>query len=161
MNTDMLVLLLIFQNMSCYCQMISWMQNANSFRMSKVQSQDIAQYLLDFCQFQPGVANKSVAYRKKKRNEAYFRKASLLLRVSHNTSIQIKLFILPLKKIVEKQLIIAYPRGEVPLLKNLISRAKCPQEITSDKPPLPKNSLQGMKLLFRKFRLYFRSNMIG
>ena len=57
---------------------------------------------LIFCQFQPGVANKSVAYRKKKRNEAYFRKASLVLRVSHNTSIQIKLFILPLKKIVEK-----------------------------------------------------------
>ena len=44
---------------------------------------------LIFCQFQPGVANKSVAYRKKKRNEAYFRKASLVLRVSHNTSIQI------------------------------------------------------------------------
>ena len=104
MNTDMLVLLLIFQNMSCYCQMISWMQNANSFRMSKVQSQDIAQYLLDFCQFQPGVANKSVAYRKKKRNEAYFRKASLVLRVSHNTSIQIKLFILPLKKFIKLQM---------------------------------------------------------
>ena len=119
MNTDMLVLLLIFQNMSCYCQMISWMQNANSFRMSKVQSQDIAQYLLDFCQFQPGVANKSVAYRKKKRNEAYFRKASLVLRVSHNTSIQIKLFILPLKKIVEKQLMIAYLRVENPLTRLL------------------------------------------
>ena len=39
---------------------------------------------------------------KKACSEAYCRKASLMLRVSHNTSIQIKLFILLLRKIVKK-----------------------------------------------------------
>ena len=54
--------------------------------------------------------------RKKPCSEAYSRKASLMLRVNHNTSIQIKLLILPLKKIVEK--IVNYslpPRRNPPL----------------------------------------------
>ena len=87
--------------------------------------------------------------RKKACSEAYCRKASLMLRVSYNTFIQIKRFILPLKKTVEK-----FP------LKKFVSREKCPQKIASDKPPLPENSLQGIKLSFRKFKLYFRPNMI-
>ena len=115
---------------------------------------------LIFCQFQPGGAYKSAAFLKQACSEAYCRKASLMLRVSQNTSIQIKLFILPLKKIVEKQLIIAQLRGEISL-KKLILREKCLQEIAPDKSPLPENSLQGIKLPFRKFRLYFRPNMIG
>ena len=57
---------------------------------------------LIFCQFQPGGAYKSAAFLKQACSEAYCRKASLMLRVSQNTSIQIKLFILPTKKIVEK-----------------------------------------------------------
>ena len=115
---------------------------------------------LIFCQFQPGGAYKSAAFLKQACSEAYCRKASLMLRVSHNTSIQIKLFILPLKKIVEKQLIIAYQRGEISL-KKLIPRKKCPQKIVPNKPPLPENSIQEIKLPFRKYRSYFRPNMIG
>ena len=57
---------------------------------------------LIFCQFQPGGAYKSAAFLKQACSEAYCRKASLMLRVSQNTSIQIKLFILPMKNIVEK-----------------------------------------------------------
>ena len=49
---------------------------------------------LIFCQFQPNVAYKSIVY-KKACNEVYCRKASLMLKISLNTSIQIKLFILP------------------------------------------------------------------
>ena len=41
MNTDMLVLLLVFENMSYY-QMITWMKNANIFRMSEIQPQGVA-----------------------------------------------------------------------------------------------------------------------
>ena len=56
-----------------------------------------------FCQFQPGIPYKSVAYKKKKAcSEVYCRKASLMLSASHNASVQIKLFILPFKEIVEK-----------------------------------------------------------
>ena len=61
-----------------------------------------------------------------------------------------------MKKIVEKYLIIAYPRGKSPLKKKLIPREKFRQNTVSGKPRLPENSLQGIKLPFRKFRLYFR-----
>ena len=65
MNTDILVLLRIFQNMSYYFWMITWMKNANNFQIPKVQPQGVAQNLLNFfCQFQPGVGYKSVAYKK-------------------------------------------------------------------------------------------------
>ena len=65
MNTDILVLLRIFQNMSYYFWIITWMKNANNFQIPKVQLQGVAQNLLNFfCQFQPGVAYKSVAYKK-------------------------------------------------------------------------------------------------
>ena len=36
-----------------------------------------------------------------------------------------------------------------------------PKKIAADNPPLPENSLQVIKLPFRKLSLYFRSNMIG
>ena len=58
MNTYMLI----------RCYMITWMNNTNSFRLSKVQHQGVAEHLLDFfCQFQPGVTYKCVAYKKKKK----------------------------------------------------------------------------------------------
>ena len=57
---------------------------------------------LIFCQYQLDIAYKSVAYKKKACSEAYCGRAFLMLRVSHNTYMQIKLFILPLKKIAEK-----------------------------------------------------------
>ena len=41
MNTDTLVLLLIFQNISHYFWMIMWMKNVNNFKTAKVQSQDV------------------------------------------------------------------------------------------------------------------------
>ena len=40
------------------------MKKANNFQIAKVQPQGVASLLLDFCQFQPGVAYKSVAYLK-------------------------------------------------------------------------------------------------
>ena len=48
MNTDTLVLLLIFQNMSYYFWMITWMKNLNNFQVAKVQPQVAAQQLLNF-----------------------------------------------------------------------------------------------------------------
>ena len=41
-----------------------WMKNVNNFQIAKLQSQRVASHFLDFCQFQPGVAYKSVAYKK-------------------------------------------------------------------------------------------------
>ena len=78
------------------------MKNANNFRISKVQPRGVAYRLLDFLPISAWLSYKSVAFLKKACSEAYCRKASLMLRVSQNTSIQIKLFILPMKKIVEK-----------------------------------------------------------
>ena len=63
MNTDIHALLLIFQSMPYYFWMITWMKNVNNFRIAKVQPQPLA-FASFFCQFQPGAANKSVAYKK-------------------------------------------------------------------------------------------------
>ena len=41
-----------------------WMKNVNNFQIVKVQPQDNASHLLDFCQFLPGIAYKSVAHKK-------------------------------------------------------------------------------------------------
>ena len=43
--------------------MITWVKNTNNFQIENVQPRGIA-YLLFFFQFQPGVANKIVAYNK-------------------------------------------------------------------------------------------------
>ena len=111
---------------------------------------------LIFCQFHPGVGYKSVAYETKNAgSEVYCRKASLMLRVSHNASIQIKLFILPLKKIVEKQLIVTYPRGEIPLkkfnTKRKIPRENCPRQTSTprEQPPWKKATLQKIQVAFQ------------
>ena len=40
------------------------MKIANNFQIAKVQPQSVAQLLLNFGQFQPGVAYESVAYKK-------------------------------------------------------------------------------------------------
>ena len=53
------------------------------------------------------------------------------------------------------------PSRRNPPQKNLIPREKCPQKIAPGKSPLPENNLEGIQLPFRKFRLYFRPNMIG
>ena len=68
MNTDTLVPLLIFQNMFYYFWMITWMKKVNNFQIAKVQPQGVAQHLVEiaFRQFQPSVAYKSVAYKKKR-----------------------------------------------------------------------------------------------
>ena len=42
MNTDTLVLLLIFQNMPYYIWMITYMKNVNNFQIAKVQPQSVA-----------------------------------------------------------------------------------------------------------------------
>ena len=45
--------------------MIRWMKNVNNFQIAKVEPQGVPEHLLSFfCQFQPGVAYKSVAYKK-------------------------------------------------------------------------------------------------
>ena len=156
MNTEMLVILLIFQNMSCYYEMITWMKNANSFHLSKVQPQGVAQHLLDFfSNFRLVLLMKVLLIRKKACSKAYYIKASLMLRVSHNTSIQIKLFILPLKKIVEKQLIIAYPRGKIPLRKIKTKRTMPPENChrqtpaPREWPPSNKATLQEIQVVFQ------------
>ena len=45
--------------------MITWMKKANNFQTAKVQPRGVVSFCLFFCQFQPGVAYKSVAYKKK------------------------------------------------------------------------------------------------
>ena len=42
MNTDIHVILLLFQSMSYYCWMITWMKNINKFQIAKVQPQGVA-----------------------------------------------------------------------------------------------------------------------
>ena len=42
MNTDTLVLLLIFQNMSYYFWMITWIKNVNNFEIGTVQPHGVA-----------------------------------------------------------------------------------------------------------------------
>ena len=44
--------------------MITWMKKTNSFQIAKVQPENITWLLVVFWQFQPGVAYKSVAYKK-------------------------------------------------------------------------------------------------
>ena len=46
--------------------MITWMKKPNIFQIAKVQPQGFTSYLLlvFFCQFQAGVAHKSVGYEK-------------------------------------------------------------------------------------------------
>ena len=42
------------------------MKKASNFQIAKVQPQGVGWLLLNFCQFQPNVAYKSVAYKKKR-----------------------------------------------------------------------------------------------
>ena len=48
MNTDIFVLLLIFQNMSYYFWMITQIKGVNNFQIAKVQPQGVAWDLLNF-----------------------------------------------------------------------------------------------------------------
>ena len=56
--------LYIFQNTSYYFSKITWMKKTNSSQRAHVQCQIVSQRLLIFCQFQFGIAYKSVAYKK-------------------------------------------------------------------------------------------------
>ena len=40
------------------------MKGVNNFQIAKVDPQDVLGICMNFCQFQPGVAYKSVAYKK-------------------------------------------------------------------------------------------------
>ena len=114
---------------------------------------------LIFCQFHPGVDYKSVAF-KKSVLWSLLQKSFPHVKTSQNTSIQIK-FYSPFEENCRE--IVNYclpPKGNLPL-KNLIPREEYPQKIALDKPPVPENSLQRIKLPFRKLRLCFRPNMIG
>ena len=42
MNSDTLVLLLVFKDMSYYFWMITWMKNVNNFQIAKFQLQGVA-----------------------------------------------------------------------------------------------------------------------
>ena len=48
MDTEALVILLIFKNMSYNFWVITWMRNVNNFQIVKVQSQGVKYHLLDF-----------------------------------------------------------------------------------------------------------------
>ena len=159
MNRDMLVpllvpfclfleyvLLLLDDNVDEECQQFSDVKSSASGCCLSI--------CLIFCQFQQALLIKVLLIRKKASSEAYCRKASLILRVSHNTSVQIKLFILPLKKIVEKQLILAYPQGELPLkkfnTKRKMSPENCPRQthVPREQPPRNKSTLQKIYVVF-------------
>ena len=43
-----------------------WMTKTNNSQIVKIQSQVLLSFRFIFCQFQPGVAYKSVAYRKRR-----------------------------------------------------------------------------------------------
>ena len=43
-----------------------WITKENTFKIGKVQPKDVAQFLLDFFQFQSSVAYKSVASKKRR-----------------------------------------------------------------------------------------------
>ena len=45
--------------------MLSWMKNVNNCQIAKIQPQSVSSIGLIFYQFQPDVAYKSVAYKKK------------------------------------------------------------------------------------------------
>ena len=47
-KTRLLAFFLIFQTMSYYFWMVTWMKNMNNSQIAKVYPQDVAQYLLDF-----------------------------------------------------------------------------------------------------------------
>ena len=79
-----------------------------------------------------------------------------MLRVSHNTSIQIKLFILPQKKIVEKQLIIAYPRGEIPL-KKFNTKRRMPRENCPRQSPAPREQRARNKATLQKIKVVLQA----
>ena len=64
MSTDTLVLLFIFQNMSYYVQMTTLIKNVTNFQTGKLSLRVLLSICLIFCQFQAGVAYKSVAYKK-------------------------------------------------------------------------------------------------
>ena len=52
--------------MPYYVWMITWMKNVNNFQKAKVQPQGVLfSICLIFCQAQPGVAYKSVTYKKR------------------------------------------------------------------------------------------------
>ena len=48
--------------MSYYFWMMAWMKNVNNFQIAKVGIGVLPSICLLFCQFQPGVAYKRVAY---------------------------------------------------------------------------------------------------
>ena len=64
MNTDTHVLLLTFQNMVYYCWMIKWMKNVINSKEQKFSLRELVSICLFFCQFQPGIAYKGIAYKK-------------------------------------------------------------------------------------------------
>ena len=79
-----------------------------------------------------------------------------MLRVSQNRSIQIKVFILPLKKIVEKYLIIAYPLEKKTHLKKFntkrrMSPENCPRQtpVPREQHPRNKATLQEIQIVFQ------------
>ena len=55
------------------------MKKANNFQIAKVQPQSVASLLLTFWQFQPGVAYKSVVYKK---NMYFYTKVNVLVMIS-------------------------------------------------------------------------------
>ena len=68
MKTDTLVLLVIFRVYHIIF-IITSMKNVNNFQILKVQPHGVTWHLRDFfCQFQPGVAYKTVGYTKKRVN---------------------------------------------------------------------------------------------
>ena len=56
-----------------------WIKKTNNFQIAKVQPQNVASLLLTFWQFQPGVAYKSVVYKK---NMYSYTKVNVLVLIS-------------------------------------------------------------------------------
>ena len=64
MNTDTLVLLLIFQNIYYHFWMTTFMKNVNNFQRAKVQRKVLLIICLIFWQLQTDVAYQSVTYKR-------------------------------------------------------------------------------------------------
>ena len=79
-----------------------------------------------------------------------------MLMISHNTSIQIKLFVFPLKKIVDKQLIIVYLRGEIPL-KKINTKGKMSPENCTKQTPAPREQPSKNKATLQEIQVVFQA----
>ena len=80
-----------------------------------------------------------------------------MLRISHNTSIQIKLFVLPLNKIIEKQLIKLTPEEKSPL-KKFNNKKKMVPEYWTRQHPAPREQRPRNEATLQEIQVVFQAH---